>query len=426
MAMIKDTSAQDVQVAPVSKLKKRLTVGLTVSVVLAAAIWFAAPGFSSLYSSDFTISKERLRFASVVRGDLQRDLAVQGKIVAAVSPTLFSASSGTVSLNVKAGDTVAEGQVLATIESPELNNLYSQELSRQQELLVDVGRQKIETKAALLDNRQRTELANVDLEVATTKNVRAEASIKNALISKEKYEEDKVLLKKAKLQYNHALQNEQLQKEKLEFELSAKNLQLERQQFVVDDLKRQIEGLNLRSPLNGVIGAINIKDKESVAKNQSLISVVDLTAFEIEVNIPESYADDLGVGLATEISFNGEKHMGELTAISPEVISGQVAGRVKFANQTPTGLRQNQRVSARVLIESRNNVLKVRRGAFVESGGGLLAYVVNDKSASKTPIQVGAKSMGEVEIISGLKEGDKIIISSFNEYSDKEQLYISQ
>lgn len=424
--MIKDTSAQDVQVAPVNKMKKRLLGGLATAAILGGALWFAAPGFSSMYSSDFTVSEQSLRFASVVRGDLQRDLAVQGKIVAAVSPTLFASSNGTVSLQVKAGDRVEKDQILASIESPELNNLHDQELARQQELEVEVGRQQIETKAALLDNRQRTELASVDLEAANTDNARAEVSIKSALISKEVYEQEVVKLKKAKLQHSHAIQNEKLQKEKLEFELTAKKLQLERQQYVVKDLKRQIEALNLRSPLNGVVGAVNIKEKDAVSKNQSLISVVDLTAFEIEVNIPESYADDLGVGLATEISFNGEKHMGELTAISPEVINGQVAGRVRFTNQTPGGLRQNQRVSARVLIESRDNVLKVRRGAFVESGGGRLAYVVHDKSATRAQIQVGAKSMGEVEIISGLKEGDKIIISSFSEYSDKQQLYISQ
>lgn len=424
--MIKDTSGQDVVVKQGNRTKKRLVMGLLGAAVLGSTAWFAAPGFSSLYAADYTVSEEQLRFAKVIRGDLQRDLAVQGRVVAAVSPTLFAPSEGAVTLSVKAGDQVTKGQLLATIESPELKTRYDQELARQQEIQVELGRQEIETKAALLDNRQRTELASVDLEVAKTKSQRAEVSIKSSLISKEQYEEDQVLLKKAMLQHDHAQQNEQLQKEKLEFELAAKKLQLERQQYVVNDLKRQRDALNLLSPLDGVVGAVNIREKEAVTKNQSLISVVDLTAFEIEVTIPETYADDLGVGLLTEISFNGEMHMGELTAISPEVINGQVAGRVRFKQFTPQGLRQNQRVNARVLIESRKNVLKVRRGSFVESGGGRVAYVVNEKSALRKPIQVGARSIGEVEIISGLNEGDRIIISSSQEYADKQRLYIAQ
>ena len=424
--MIKDTSSQDVQVKSIHPMRKRLVpIAMTLATLMLFA-WWMAPSLSSFFNSQFTVSTQQLRFATVQRGDLQRDLAVQGKVVAAVSPTLFASSNGTVSLFVKAGDTVNENQVLAEIDSPELSNLFDQESAREQELTLEVGRHKIETKAALLDNKQRTEMALVDLEAAKTTNARAQVSIETDLISKEEFSQYQVQLKKAKLQYNHAKENEALQKEQLEFELTVKQLQLERQQFVVSDLNRQIEALKLRSPLNGVIGAVNVKQKQAVNKNESLISVVDLTAFEIEVAIPESYADDLGVGLLTEVSFNGETYMGELTAISPEVIEGQVAGRVRFNEQTPGGLRQNQRISARVLIESRQNVLKVRRGAFIESGGGRVAYVVQDKSAVRSAIEIGAKSMGEVEIVSGLNEGDQIIISSSAEYGGNDQLYIAQ
>ena len=424
--MIRDTSAQDVQVKNTAPMAKRyMPLFVAVGILLLFA-WSMAPSMSSFFNSQATVSKEQLRFATVTRGDLQRDLAVQGKVVAAVSPTLFASNNGTVSLFVKAGDTVSKNEVLAEIESPELANLYDQESAREQELTLEVGRHKIETKAALLDNKQRTEMALVDLEAAKTTNARAKVSIETDLISKEEFDQYQVQLKKARLQYNHAKENEALQKEQLEFELTVKQLQLERQQFVVSDLKRQLEALKLRSPLDGVIGAVNVKQKQAVNKNDSLISVVDLTAFEIEVAIPESYADDLGVGLLTEVSFNGETHLGELTAISPEVIEGQVAGRVRFNQQTPKGLRQNRRISARVLIESRQDVLKVRRGAFIESGGGRVAYVVNDKSAVRLSIEIGTKSMGEVEIVSGLNEGDEIIISSSAEYGSNDQLYIAQ
>lgn len=424
--MIKDTSAQDVQVTPKRRVTSRMMMVAGGVLMCAAAVGAVGPGVVSLFSSEHTVSKQQLRFAKVQRGDLQRDLSVQGKIVAAVSPTLFASSNGTVSLSVKAGDSVTKDQVLAIIDSPELTNQYDQEMAREQELKLEVGRQKIATKASLLDNKQRTEMAQVDLEAAQTASHRAEVSIKTDLISKEEYDQYQVQLKKAQLQYNHAKENETLQKEQLEFELTVKQLQLERQQFVVSDLKRQIDALQLRSPLDGLVGAVNVRQKEAVNKNQALISVVDLTAFEIEVAIPESYADDLGVGLVTQVSFNGETHQGELTAISPEVIEGQVAGRVRFSEQTPAGLRQNQRVSARVLIESRQNVLKVRRGAFIESSGGKYAYVVQNHNATRASIQIGAKSMGEVEIISGLNEGDQIIISSSSDYDSKQQLFIAQ
>jgi HlyD family secretion protein len=78
-----------------------------------------------------------------------------------------------------------------------------------------------------------------------------------------------------------------------------------------------------------------------------------------------------------------------------------------------------------VLIESKENVLKVKRGAFVESGGGRIAYIVNNQSATKRSIQLGARSIGEVEVLSGLELGDEIIISSLSQFNDSELISIT-
>jgi HlyD family secretion protein len=82
----------------------------------------------------------------------------------------------------------------------------------------------------------------------------------------------------------------------------------------------------------------------------------------------------------------------------------------------PAGLRQNQRVSVRMILDSREGVLKVERGAFIDSGGGRVAYVVRDGRAVRTPISVGSSSVTEVEIQSGLAEGEQIVVSSLDPF----------
>jgi len=235
--MIKDTLAQDVHIERDNPFKGKLTKGIVIVATVVLVGWIAIPPVSSLLNADYTVSRKNHTFAYVIRGDLQRDLAVQGRVLAAVSPTLFAATNGAVTLKVKAGDRVVKDQVLALIDSPELINLYQQALSTQEELKLAVYRQELETRSALMDNKQSLELAAVDLEVTKTKSIRATASLKSNLISKEKFEEDQALLKKAKVQYEHALQNESIEKEKLAFELRAKKIQLNRQDFVVNDLK---------------------------------------------------------------------------------------------------------------------------------------------------------------------------------------------
>jgi HlyD family secretion protein len=423
--MLRDTSAQDIQIEQ-NGINKSLVIKAVIALaVITAFIIFVLPKFTSMFSSDLTISKERLRFATVVKGNLQRDIGVQGQIVAANSPTLYAKAPGVVSLFIKAGDTVKLGQKLAEIDSPQLNNRYEQELAMLEQLDLAVGRHKIEIKSTQLNTQQTIEMSAVNLEAADVNKKRAETSIKDSLISKKEYEEKVAEFKRASLAHRHAKQNFDLQKESMEFELKSKQSQLGRQQFVVDDLDRQVNELTLLAPTDGIIGSVNIREKDSVPSNTSLITVIDLSAFEVEVNIPESFADDLGVGLASEITFNGETHQGQIVAISPEVTNGQVVGRLRFNEEVVANLRQNQRVSARILIESKENILKVRRGAFVESGGGRIIYIVNNDNAIRQKVTLGARSIGEVEILSGLKAGDKIVVSSIDVFNNRNQIYLT-
>jgi HlyD family secretion protein len=422
---MRSTSGQDRMIEKTSVPYRRTILGMTLSAVIIITLFYAWPKITRLFSADQTISQAQLRFAKVQVGDLQRDVSVQGKVIAANSPTLFAPSSGIVSLRIKAGDKVQDGQVLASIHSPELTNKLSQEDSTYDQLAIEVGRHRIQIKSSLLNNQQAIELALVNLEASNVEKNRAELSIQNSLISQRELEEKVAAFKRADLAYRHALQNHQLQKESMEFDLKSKQSQLERQEYVVKDLRRQVANLSIISPTDGIIGSVNIREKDTIALNTPLLTIIDLSIFEVEVKIPENYADDLGIGLKTEISFNGQTHMGEVTAISPEVFEGQVVGRIRFAQSDLAGLRQNQRVTARVLIESKENILKVKRGAFVESGGGRIAYVVNNQSATKRSIQLGARSLGEVEVLSGLEQGDEIIISSLSRFNNNELISIT-
>jgi HlyD family secretion protein len=146
--------------------------------------------------------------------------------------------------------------------------------------------------------------------------------------------------------------------------------------------------------------------------------------------VPESYADDLRLGMAAEISYGGQKYAGTLRSVSPEVVNGQVMARVRFDDKQsdgrhPSGLRQNQRVSTRVLIEERPNVLMVQRGPFLDTGGGRIAYVMDGDTAVKRPITVGASSLSDVEILSGLQPGDRVVISDITPFNGADQVLVN-
>ena len=161
---IADTSAQDVAVQATSKTRKRLLtgVGLLGFILLA---WLVAPSLQRWAGSSISVPKDRLRLALVTRADLVRDVSVQGRVVASVSPSLFAPAVGTITLLVDAGAVVTEGQSLALLDSPELQNQLQQEQATLDSLSVELDRQRIETKQKALDNRKNIDLTRVTLEI---------------------------------------------------------------------------------------------------------------------------------------------------------------------------------------------------------------------------------------------------------------------
>jgi HlyD family secretion protein len=420
---IRDTSAQDVLLEkPGNKRWLKWAVPLA---VLALLGYLFSSVISTWLSAEASVSADRVRTAVVNQGDLIRDLSVQGRVVAAVSPTLYSPATGTVSLEVLPGDTVEIGQVLAIIDSPEVRSEYLQELSSLDQLRAELAREKIQARKAQVTSQQTIDLAQVKLTAAEREMRRADQSIKTNAISEIDFERSRDELARANVEYKHAVQDAQLEGESLEFETTTRQLAVDRQQLVTDELQRRVDDLSIRSPVNGIVGNVAVNQKAVVNRNSPLITVVDLSAFEVEIRIPEAYADDLGIGLAGDVQYNGEEFRGELVSLSPEVVNNEVVGRIRFAGDPPPGLRQNQRVTVRVMMDELINVLKLQRGAFTDSGGGRYAFVLTGGGlAERREIRLGARSAAEVEIISGLNAGEEVIISSIAEFENLDTLQI--
>jgi HlyD family secretion protein len=423
--MIRDTSAQDrlIQVKP-SRKRKLLWIGGGVAAVVVLAL--ILPGIARLFSADASVSASRLAFATVQRGSFVRDIAAEGQVVAAVSPTLYATYGGAVTMKVHAGDTVKKGQVLAVIDSPELLNKLAQEQSNADAMQVDYLRAQINARKQTSQMEKAYDNAKIDEQTAARDLDRYQKAFSQGGVSQMDVDRAHDTLDKAKITLAHAEDDRGLDSNSESFDIKAKKLAHDRQVLLVQDLQRQVDNLNVRSPVDGQVGQLFIAERATVAKDAQLLSVIDLSALEVEVKVPESFARDLAIGMSGDISGNDHNWKGIVSAISPEVVNGEVAARVRFDGETPKQLRQNQRLSVRILLDHRENVLTVQRGSFVDESGGSYAYVVRDGIATKTPIRAGESSIDKVEILDGLKEGDNIVISGTDNFKGAQRVVISR
>ena len=171
---IRDTSDQDVRIEPANR--RRMLPWLIGAAVAAVAMVLVVPPALTWLSADRSAQRAQLRFATVERSTFVRDVSAQGVVVAAVAPKVYTATAGTVTLNVNAGDNVAAGDLIATVDSPELTNELDREQATLDSLETNLKRREIENRKDILKARQVVDLAQVELTAAERELRRAEQS----------------------------------------------------------------------------------------------------------------------------------------------------------------------------------------------------------------------------------------------------------
>jgi len=394
-----------------------LGAAVVVAALIGAVLHFAGASNS--------VDRARLTIATVARGTFVRDVEADGQVVAAVSPTLYATQTGTVTLKVHAGDAVRKGEVLSVLDSPDLTAKLAQEQATLQSMRLDWQYAQLQARSKLAQLQETYQQAQVDQTTAQRDLDRSRQAYKLGSYTQLQMLKAQDELEKAQFALQEAKMNVDLQPKQNRFDIGSKRALYQRQQDLVRDLQRQVAALQVRSPVDGRVGQVQVSDRATVAKDSALLTVVDLSALEVEINVPESQARDLAAGMSADIEGDGQHWPGSVSAVSPEVVNGEVVARVRFIDAKPQGLRQSQRMSVRILIDRRPNVLMVDRGTFMDQGGGGFAYVVHGDIAERVPVRLGDASVQKVEVLGGLSAGDQVVVSGTDEFNNADRVIIA-
>lgn len=422
VAGIRDTSSQDVTRAAAPRgawRRGRWLVAGTVVVVLVTLVgrgWLAG---------ERSVDASQLRIATVTRGPLVRDIVADGSVVAANSPTLYAVAAGTVTVDVVAGDTVKEGQALARIDSPELVSRLAQERATLASAQAEVGRAELNVRVQTSAAQKLVDQAQVDQTAALRERQRMQRAFDLGAIAQIEVLRAQDNVAKANIALEHAQHDRGLLIDEAGFDLLTRRQQAQRQQAVVADLQRQVDALVVRSPVDGQVGQVLVAPHANVAVDAPLLGVVDLNRMVLEIKVPEGLARDLAIGMPAQISGGDRAFAGRVIAVAPQVVSGEVTARLRFDGTQPAGLRQNQRMTARIVLARKADALQVERGTFVDSNGGTSAWFVTGDSAQRHPIRLGITSLDAVEILAGAKPGDRIVVSGDERFGNATRVRIS-
>jgi HlyD family secretion protein len=418
----RDTRGQDTRI---SNQNQRRASWRKIAIVLGLLIALALLASPVLrYLSGDAIRSASLRFATVSRGDLVREAAGFGRVVAARSPSLYAANAGVVRFVAEAGTRVEAGALLAEIDSPELKSRLAQEQSTLLGLRSDAARQKVGNQRAAFAKAREVDSARIAKTAALREWQRAERAFALNAISAVDHLRAKDALDAAEILLAAAERDLSLEHQSLRLELDNRQAQVTRQIAAVAELERQVAALKITAPFAGAVGQLLVPDRSSVAANTALLSVVDLEQLELEVSVGEIYSADLAVGLNAAVEYAGNMLPATVRLVSPEIQNGALSVRVKFAEPQPSDLRQNQRMNVRIRFDERKDVLVVDRGAFLDSDGGRIAWKRVGNNLSRVPIETGGFSTEKIEIRSGLNVNDVIVSSALPRVVSGDQIVL--
>ncbi len=421
---IRNTQAQDTLAAPPPAWHRRRSIQFAVGGGLAFVLgltWL----LHAWSQSSHVLSLRSLELATVTRGRFVQDVAARGTVIAAVSPTVFATAAGTIQYSAHAGDRVMKGQVLAHLSSPDLTNHYQRELATLKSMDAGLAKEKIELRQQLLTNQQRANLDAVNMNAALRELEREQAAWKLRVISERKYDAAYDTFSIARLDFEHAKVNAQLDSEQILLSLRTRKLERDAQALLVAGLKGRIDALTVRSPVTGMVATLSQTNGSYVAQNAPLVSVVDLSALAIQFQVAESLADGITAGVPAEITLGSDTVKGVVTDISPAVQDGWVTGRARFTDAQPENVRQNEQASVRIVLGDQSNVLKMDRGAYLNPRTRFV-YVIRGNEAVRTPVTLGAASISEIEVVKGLAAGDEVVTSDPEKFHDAPRVRLSR
>ena len=361
------------------------------------------------------------------QGEFNDYIRVSGQVQPMTTVQLSPTEGGNVKrIVVEEGSHVNEGDVIVVLgnENLDMQILNSEaELAEKENILrntmISMEQQKLSV---------RQEKLSLQIEVRRARRA---------------YEQNKALYEEkliAKEEYLKASEDYELAKDKLELvsdrerqdslyrsvQIAQMHESLENMRLNMNMIRRRKENLSVKAPISGELGLLDVELGQSVAAGAKIGQINNLDSYKIEAQIDEHYIDRVAPGLEATFERQSEKYSSVIRKVYPEVRDGKFKADFRFEGQQPENIRTGQTYYLNLQLGQSAEAILIPRGSFYQNTGGKWVYVLNadGTKATKRSVRIGRQNPQYYEVLEGLAPGDKVIISAYDAFGDKDELLI--
>jgi HlyD family secretion protein len=405
--------------------KRVLTiVGITAVVLLIAASVYFTSGKSKL-----NVDPERITVSEVSRGPFQEFIPVNGVVLPVTTIYLDAVEGGRVEEKyVDDGSFVKKDQPILRLSNTDIElSLVNQQTSVYNLL----------TQMQISRNAAQQNTVNKLNQMTDAENQLKEA--------KRVYDLDKYLydqkaiglqdFKQAENSYNYQLEKYKLTRQLLKQDSMSNSQQVSQalqsyngSQNALGVMRKKVGDLIVRAPIDGQLTSLDAEIGQNKNKGERLGQVDVLSGYKVRVDVDEHYLSRVVIGLTGETSFAGKDYKLKITKVFSQVNNGRFQVDMLFTDKVPEGIRRGQTLQIRLALSDETQALLLAKGGFYQQTGGNWVYKLDNdgRTAYKVDVQLGRQNPDYYEVLSGLKAGDKVVTSSYENYGNMQELVLKK
>jgi HlyD family secretion protein len=407
----------DVPRTGVSRKKniKRAITGFVVLAAVGGLTWW----LSRLQPAAVAVEASTLWPDTVKRGPMLRNVRGMGTLVPEEILFVPAITDGQVNrIHLRAGAEVRPDTVLLELSNPEL------ELAA-----VDAEWQVKQAEANYRDLRVKLESSRLDQESTAARvqsewtqakltSDRDEALIKLGLKSDLEYKLSKAKADELDGRYKIERQRIEITKESVEAQLASQQVQIEKLKAALALKRQQVGQLKVKAGAAGVLQQMPVEVGQKILMGAVLAKIAQPTRLKAELKIAETQVKEITLGLPATVDTRNGLIQGVVSRIDPAAVNGTVTVDVKLTSALPAGARPDLSVDGTVDLERIGDVLQMGRPVYGQPFSTITLFRVNPdgKEALRVPVKLGRASVNSIEVVEGLKAGDKVILSDMSQY----------
>ncbi|MGX4644432.1 efflux RND transporter periplasmic adaptor subunit [Massilia sp. SYSU DXS3249] len=396
------------------------------AIALAIAVAFAA---WQQIPRGLRVARADLQIATAQQGIFRDELVVRASAEPLDSVILDSVESGRIEeVFVRDGDVVRKGQLLFRISNPQRNLELLARQAEQAQQIYNLSNLRLAQESERSARQRRLDELAFQLEQARKRLARSEQLAARGFLSS-------VALDESRDAFDKEQRAVALEQCSAEAEGAVRGRALAQLEKAIDGLDNglqlvqgTVDALVVRAPAAGRLTDFRMQVGESIATGRNVGRIDDPARFKLSARIDEFYLNRVAAGRTGSIQHDGRSHEVRIASVYPQIKEGRFLAELLFTGAQPPGLRPGQSLDAQLTLGEPGRALLLPAGPFVNDSGGAWAFVVDAQGgqAQRRPIRLGRRSNAQVEVLSGLRPGERVIVSSYAAFGKSTALSISQ